>query len=141
MPPPPRSTKLIKTLYMLGTKLGPEKIEQASRKFYLYKRVDMSMVSLKDRMTPFNGAGISTDHIHMSGNSYKPTSSKNAAPDQGIHISQRMLYQKVNKNEKMPLNIPKIGDRLVLLIRVGKYIRLKWVNLSELYNPITLTAY
>ena len=58
----------------------------------LYKRVDMSMVSLKDRMTPSNGVGLATDHIHMSGNSYKP--SKNVAPDQGMHISSQNALSK-----------------------------------------------
>ena len=41
-------------------------IKQASRKLYLWKRVDM--VGLKDHMTQFKDAYLSKDHNHMSVN-------------------------------------------------------------------------
>ena len=43
-----------------------KRIKQASRKIYLYKRVDM--VGLKDHMVQFKDAYLSEDHSHMSVN-------------------------------------------------------------------------
>ena len=41
-----------------------ERIKQASRKIYLYKRPDM--VGLRDHMAQFKDAYLSQDHSHMS---------------------------------------------------------------------------
>ena len=39
-----------------------------------------------------------------------------------------VLLKFAHKNWKIPLNTPTVGNKLVLLIRVGKSIQLKWVK-------------
>ena len=57
------------------------------------------------------------------GKLWRPRSDDNAASDQGLHCLLTECSNKFEQKRKIPPNTPKIGNGLVLLIRVGKFIR------------------
>ena len=71
----------------------------------------------------------------------RPRADDYAASDRGLHCLLTESSNKFEQKRKIPLNIPKIGNGLVLLIRVGKFIRLKWVKYLKLHVTFDLLIF
>ena len=54
-----------------------------------------------------------------------------AVSDHALHCFLTEWVIKIWKKGEISPTTPKIGNRLVLLIRIGKFIRLKWVKTSR----------